>query len=347
MSAEKRYQVFVSSTYEDLKAERQEVIQALLELDCFPAGMELFPAASEDQWTLIKEYIDNCDYYVVVIGGRYGSVDANGVSYTEREYRYAVETGKPVIAFLHKDPGKLASERTEQSDEGREKLAAFCEHVKERMCAFWSSPEDLGSKVSRSLVKLIKSHPAEGWVRANQLSDESARELLKLRKQIDDLTAELSVAGHEAPAGTEALAQGDELVALKIEACFYGSNLRRHTFTYDPKISWNDLFRLLSPYMMGDCAEAKLRQVLAAKLGELAAAQINEDGEPFDHLSSITLDENDLQTVIVQLKSLGLIARSDKARSVKDPRVYWTLTRYGENEMTRLRALVRGTVDPV
>ena len=51
MQIEKRYQVFVSSTYADLQDERQEVMQALLELDCIPAGMELFPAANEDQWT--------------------------------------------------------------------------------------------------------------------------------------------------------------------------------------------------------------------------------------------------------------------------------------------------------
>jgi hypothetical protein len=44
---EKRYQVFVSSTYQDLQDERQEIMQALLELDWFPAGMELFPAANE------------------------------------------------------------------------------------------------------------------------------------------------------------------------------------------------------------------------------------------------------------------------------------------------------------
>jgi hypothetical protein len=60
---EKRYQVFVSSTYEYLKVERQEVMHALLEQECIPSGMELFPAASEDQWTLIKEVIDDCDYY--------------------------------------------------------------------------------------------------------------------------------------------------------------------------------------------------------------------------------------------------------------------------------------------
>lgn len=59
---EKRYQVFVSSTYENLLEPRQEVMQALLELDCIPAGMELFPAADDDQWTLIKRVIEDCDY---------------------------------------------------------------------------------------------------------------------------------------------------------------------------------------------------------------------------------------------------------------------------------------------
>src|ERR1043166_3605727 len=98
---DKRYQVFVSSTYEDLKEERQEVIQALLELDCIPSGMELFPAASEDQWTLIKRVIDDCDYYLVIVGGRYGSVGPDKKSFTQMEYEYAVSRNKPVIAFLH------------------------------------------------------------------------------------------------------------------------------------------------------------------------------------------------------------------------------------------------------
>jgi len=35
---DKRYQVFVSSTYSDLQEERAEVIRALLELDCLPAA---------------------------------------------------------------------------------------------------------------------------------------------------------------------------------------------------------------------------------------------------------------------------------------------------------------------
>ena len=81
---DKRYQVFVSSTYADLKEERQRVIQTLMEADCIPAGMELFPAADEEQFAFIKKVIDDCDYYLLIIGGRYGSTTEDGISYTEK-----------------------------------------------------------------------------------------------------------------------------------------------------------------------------------------------------------------------------------------------------------------------
>ena len=81
---EKRYQVFVSSTFADLKEERRRVMQALMEMDCIPAGMELFPAADEEQWVFIRRVIDDCDYYLLIVGGRYGSVTPEGVSYAER-----------------------------------------------------------------------------------------------------------------------------------------------------------------------------------------------------------------------------------------------------------------------
>src|SRR5450755_3732066 len=121
----KRYQVFVSSTYQDLREERQEVIQALLELDCIPSGMELFPAANEDQWTLIKRVIDDCDYYLVIVGGRYGSLTTEGISYTQKEYEYAVEQGKPVLGFLHAKPEEIPAGKSEGEPAIREKLNGF------------------------------------------------------------------------------------------------------------------------------------------------------------------------------------------------------------------------------
>jgi hypothetical protein len=162
---EKRYQVFVSSTFSDLQEERQEVIQALLELDCIPSGMELFPAANDDQWTLIKKVIDDCDYYVVIVAGRYGSIGAGGLSYTEMEYRYALAKGKPILGFLQKNSGKKSHDRSEADPQKKKRLNLFRDLVKKKHCRFWDSPADLGQHVSRSLVKLQKTHPAVGWVR--------------------------------------------------------------------------------------------------------------------------------------------------------------------------------------
>ena len=108
---EKKYQVFVSSTYQDLIEERQKVIEALLGKNCFPVGMEYFPAANEDQFTVIKKLIDRCDYYILIIGGRYGSIEPkSGKSYTQLEFEYAISRGIPVASFYHAEPSKLPAE---------------------------------------------------------------------------------------------------------------------------------------------------------------------------------------------------------------------------------------------
>jgi len=105
--SERRYQVFVSSTFLDLQEERSKVIEALLGMQAFPAGMELFPASDESQWELIRRVIDDSDHHIVILGGRYGSQAPDGLSYTEKEYRYAVETGTPVLGFVRADPGNV------------------------------------------------------------------------------------------------------------------------------------------------------------------------------------------------------------------------------------------------
>ncbi|GAG09503.1 unnamed protein product, partial [marine sediment metagenome] len=191
-------------------------MHALLELDCMPSGMELFPAANESQWSLIKKVIDDCDYYVLILGGRYGSCGPDGLSYTEMEYRYALSIGKPTIAFLHKDPGTIQAKYCESTKEGKEKLAVFRSFVEEKLCKHWSTPAELGSVVSRSLIQLIKTTPAVGWVRADELPTKDATlELLKLRQRVEELKSELGRIRTTAPKGSEDLAQSEELHPLK------------------------------------------------------------------------------------------------------------------------------------
>lgn len=180
-------------------------------------GIELFPAANEEQWTLIKGVIYDCDYYIVVFGGRYRSVSDSELSYTEMEYDYAVSQGRPVIGFLHRDPGALPANRSEASSENRRKLGAFREKVQGKMCRFWHTPADLGSVVSRSLVKLIKNNPAVGWVRADLFPDEgTAEEMLRLKKRTEELEEQLRQSVSTAPRDTQELAQGEDRIAVGV-----------------------------------------------------------------------------------------------------------------------------------
>ena len=96
--AEKKYQVFISSTYSDLVDERRRILDILLMADCIPAGMEAFVATDVEQFEVIKKVIDLCDYYVLIIGKRYGSVNqTTELSYTEMEYEYAKQQQIPVL----------------------------------------------------------------------------------------------------------------------------------------------------------------------------------------------------------------------------------------------------------
>ncbi|WP_139657398.1 DUF4062 domain-containing protein [Pseudomonas shirazica] len=340
---EKRYQVFVSSTFLDLQEERQEVMQALLELDCMPSGMELFPATNDDQWSLIKQVIDDSDYYIVVLAGRYGSISSSGLSYTEMEYRYALETGKPIIGFIHNSVENLPAKYSEANVEGKEKLENFRRLVQKKLCKFWSSPADLGSQVSRSLMKLIKSHPAIGWVRANLVPTESAaQEMLALRRRIEELEQEIESAGATEPKSATNLAKGDDEFRISYEFLAGTTAWDNKSYEASSDISWNDIFSAISPIMINEASDIELKNALDQVCLECAKEDYENDADLKDmELHSCTISEDDFHTIKIQLRALGLITQSIRNRRAQDSMTYWTLTPYGDTLMTMLRAIER------
>lgn len=339
----KRYQVFVSSTYEDLRAERQEVMHALLELDCMPAGMELFPAADEDQWSLIKKVIDQCDYYIVISAGRYGSLGPVGQSYTEMEYRYAIEVGKPVIAFLHKDPLKLVAGAVEPTDDGKKKLTDFREVLRQKVCKFWETPAELGSVVSRSLIRLINTSPGVGWIRADEATEAlAAPEVLRLRKRIEELEGRLEEARSAAPPGSETLAHGDDIYQVGFTFSSYKGG-RFWSWAYQLDMSWDMIFYDVGPLMVDEAADHSIRGALNKSLEERSEPIRSKDHELEGHrdVSDFKISEHDFQTIKLQLRALGLIAKSNRPKSVKNTTTYWTLTPYGDQLLTTMRAISR------
>jgi len=191
-----KYQVFVSSTYSDLVDERQAVSRAVLDMGHIPAGMEMFPAADIEQLTYIKKVIDECDYYVLIIGARYGSLDEDGVSYTEREFDYAIETGKTVLVFVHQDIDQVPLGKTDKDDTKRAKLLAFMEKASTgRLIQKWSNPTDLRANAIVSLTKAFSEMPQTGWVRADTIASASAMaDIIKYREEVDELKSQLDAA---------------------------------------------------------------------------------------------------------------------------------------------------------
>ena len=168
----KKYQIFISSTYDDLRIERDKVRDAILSMFHFPVGMELFGAADEEQWEIIKETIDTSDYYVLLVGQRYGTVITEGpdagISYTEKEFRYAKEQKIPILAFIIDDNVQVKAKDVER--EHISEFEAFKDSVKSgRTVDWWKNPDELAQKVTAALYKQINRGSRPGWIRGDSI----------------------------------------------------------------------------------------------------------------------------------------------------------------------------------
>ena len=320
---DKRYQVFVSSTYEDLLTERKAVMEALLQMNCIPIGMEYFNASDESQWEVIKQLINECDYYVLIVAGRYGSIDvATGKSYTQQEFEYAKCAGLPVISFLYDDSCVLPESKIEQNGDAKDKLQRFKEDVKMSLCRFWSNSGDLAAQVVLSLNNLIKSKPRVGWVKADQLDVGACIEILRLREQIDALNTKIHEIEDKVPDGIDDLQQGEDKMCI-----LYTSNL--HEKDIKVNVSWNRIISSLAPHLIRDCSETQLKVAINDMVRSVEKRNIDTH----------SLSDDSFQTIKVQLIALGIIKLSKQDHTAKDLNTYWVLTSYGYKKMMWLKAI--------
>lgn len=285
MHADKRYSVFISSTFEDLKEERRAIQNVITSGGDFPVQMEDFPATDEPQLEFIKSLIDKCDYYVLVIAGRYGTPTEDGTSFTEKEYKYAVQKGIPVIAMLHENPGRIERDKSEESGPGRKNLERFVAEVeKNRIRKHWNSIGELQLQVRIALDHAKSTKPAIGWVRGDTTASIDVLNQLnvvrqendKFREKIGSLQIELDLPPIP-EAKSEVLL---DLYPLEVTGG-YGPG---HSGTYAKlKTSWLDAFPIfysnlswqtsdwngeISYYVEVDQSLAKIGSAFAAELAE-------------------------------------------------------------------------------
>lgn len=320
---DKRYQVFISSTYSDLKEERGKVMQTVMALDCIPAGMELFAAIDAEQLEFIKKIIDDCDYYILIIGGKYGSMTDEGISYTEEEYNYAVSKGIPVIAFLHNNINQLTGDKIDLDQTKREKLEAFRDKVSTgRLVKFWNNADELNGQVAVSLTQTIKTYPGIGWIRANlQTNAESLQEINDLRKELEELRKYKSKVDNSY-AKIENIAALDENVIIEGT---YGT----YNTQWQIELSWKRLFCLISPFFLEYQNDQQAATIIAKILTQ----------EAVNSTFAAKINSQDFQTIKIQMMALGLIHIANGKALNGGQILFWKLTPKGIRYMQEIRVV--------
>lgn len=318
-----KYQVFISSTYTDLIEERKKVLDVLLSADCIPAGMEAFVAQDIEQFEVIKKVIDLCDYYLLIIGKRYGSVNSmTGKSYTEMEYEYAIEKGIPVLAFLIDDSVELPSDKIEHDVVSIEKLKLFKINAsKNRLVSIWKTPDELIGQVAISIMKAKIEIKRTGWQRGTSYDEAS------LRRQIMDLQIENTSLNNELNNARKTIELFTTNTDIAFEDCTieleYLHAIKNYTIKLNKTLQ--EIFSVISTEMIDV-------SVLESSIDNALKISFLSEGYNF-HLT----DKQLVKRLLNQFKMLGLL---QSRWSDSQSKLFWGTTKKGQmvrNEMILIR----------
>lgn len=252
--------------------------------------MELFVASDDEQFEYIKRVIDNCDYYVLILGGRYGSISPKtNKSYTQMEYEYALEKNIPVLVFPFKNIETLPIEKR---DNDLNKITEFLTIAsKDRMCKFWTNKDQLILSVINSLYKIFEEKPQRGWIRPDEYDNtELLTEINFLRKRNQELEQQVQSTKTQP---VKNIADMDELYEIHYR-CYYQNS----KFYSKSQVTWNQIFSYIAPYLINaihtDSFKYKIDANFVNKLSN-------------KNYDSVYLDNDDINTIKIQFLSHNLI----------------------------------------
>ena len=315
----RKYQVFISSTYTDLKEERNIILETLLKANFIPAGMEGFVATDMEQFEVIKSVIDLCDYYILILGKRYGSInEQTGKSYTEMEYDYAIENNIPVLVFAMDDSYPVSEDKIDRDESKIEALMQFKKRaMTNRLATIWKNHTDLAGSVAISIVNAEKDFPRPGWQRGVDYDEASLRrQIMEIQDEKDKILAELETAKKELDSlknnNSDDIAFED--TPIEIEITHYHRHYN-HLDTSDIiETSLEELFKIISTEMMD------------VKIVEMAVRDCILNGfnkSPIDY----SFDNKQFVKILLnQYKALGLVYSEVDEKGGP----YWGLTQKGE-----------------
>ncbi|PPT54898.1 DUF4062 domain-containing protein [Xanthomonas arboricola] len=322
-----KFQIFVSSTFRDLHEERDLVIKAILEMGHIPVGMEMFSAADEEQWNIIKKQIDESDYYIVVCAHCYGTCDANGLSYTEKEYDYAISKGIPALGFILDDNVSWPKERSDSEKNIVVRLEAFKEKVKRKPVSFWKNGEDLYGRCSIALMKAFNAYPREGWVRSSKVQDAAAaKEIVRLSAENADLRQKIKNFEEQEKKQSDVKEVMATLRNSKQKIAFYKKGAA--DWEFGKKVTLYQVFEVVAPELQVEFSLSEIARYIATHINDV----------PFKELRNTwPTPRNTLRSLLADLAALGCVEPSKRRKPVSDKEEYWSLSPLGFLILSEMR----------
>lgn len=322
-----KFQVFVSSTYRDLRSERDLVIKAVLEMGHIPVGMEMFSAADEEQWNVIKRQIDQSDYYVVIAAHCYGTMDVAGLSYTEKEYDYALSRGLPILGFVLDETVTWPKDKSDTDKVSIKKLRAFKDKVKAKPVSFWKSGDDLYGRCSIALMKAFSAYPREGWVRTSEVQDVAAsKEIIRLSAENAELRSKVKTYEEQAVKQAGIVQVIETMRKNRQKLHFFRKNGK--TWEEGEEVTLYQIFEVIAPEMQVEFALSHLAKFIATQVNGMATKELR---------ATWPTPRNVLRTILADLAALGCVEPSKRRKPVADKEEYWALSATGMALLAEMR----------
>lgn len=186
VSNEAKYQIFISSTYTDLKEERQHVIREVIRAEQIPIAMENFVASNKNQWATIERYLENSGCLILLLGDRYGTIDesdTNKISFTEKEFNLAEKLKIPILVFIR------SGTESPKDSENNDKYKKFKEKLENnRLVCYFNNCSELSGAVAHSIA-LEKNSFQNPWYiqkNANKIKNDVVETANEDTKDVND-----------------------------------------------------------------------------------------------------------------------------------------------------------------
>lgn len=343
---DKRYHVFISSSGADMQPERSVLAQTLASLGFFSWGLE---ARTPLTTAFARRQIDDCDYFVILLGSRYGDLSASGVSYVHLEYIYAITKQKPVLVILHESPESRAPELQETTKDGQRKFDDFRRQLqRERdMVVTFREPKDLEVILRHAMPQLTQRYPALGWVRpsdapmkALQLENEKLKEKVAHLTHLSKNRITINTPLQKPPLQTEddvqqlevPIVRGDEVISFDYRVHAYQDGNFRE-LRPKRKMTWNEILLAVGPGFRPAAPEDTFARLINDYLNISALHDVHEVMPRAHATARCQINVRALHAIKMQLKNnhwIVPVGRDERHH------ILWGLSSVGEYHLNAL-----------